>query len=466
MNVNHPSAQAPTRSNSPTLNRSDKRLHGSWLVTARIGWATITLIALLIFAFSLPAYHAQLLVICITANVVTCQTGQITQSDAVALARIGIPLETYAAYMLIITAASSLVFLTVGIIIFWRKSRDVIGLFSSLLLITFGCFGTTRQLAASLAAEYPDVMVAQVAALGALIQYPAILLFFCIFPDGRLVPRWSWLLLGPGAIIASTFALPPDASFSIGNWPPWLFSVVIVFLYGSGLVFQIYRYWRVSRPQQRQQTKWVLFAFVVFLLVTILDSLIGGLVPVLNQPDSLYHVVDATVSVMFFLLPIPLGIGTAILRYRLWDIDTIINKALLYGLLTATLLLVYLGLVFAGQALVANIFGAGNAVVLVVSTLVVAALFQPVRSRIQQVIDQRFYRSKYDAARIVANFSATLRNELDWDQLRELLLGVVQQTMQPTHLSLWICQVKQQKLREDLPALKENQTSTSHAKEK
>jgi hypothetical protein len=118
------------------------------------------------------------------------------------------------------------------------------------------------------------------------------------------------------------------------------------------------------------------------------------------------------------------------------------------------------------QALVANVFGAGNAVVLVVSTLVVAALFQPVRSRIQQGIDRRFYRSKYDATRIVANFSATLQNEVDLDQLREQLLRVVQQTMQPTHLSLWICQIKQHKLSEDLLVLKGNQTSTSYAKEK
>lgn len=443
VNTNHAFAQEPAQLSLPAVNRSDKRLSGLWLVAGRIGWITIALLNLLILAFSLPAYYTQLLVVCDALNVVTCQTGQVTQGDATALAGLGISLEAYATYMLIITGLSSLVFLTVGAVIFWRKAGDVIGLFSSLLLITFGCFGTTRQLAASLAATYPDVLVAQIVGKGALIQYPAIFLFFCIFPDGRFVPRWSWLLLGPGAFIASTFALPPDASFSIGNWPDWLFSVVIVFLYGSGLVFQIYRYWRVSRPQQRQQTKWVLFAFVVFLLVTILDSLIGGLVPALNQPDSLYHVVDATVNVVFFLLPIPLGIGTALLRYRLWDIDNIINKALVYTLLTVILLLIYLALVLAGQALATKLLRTGDTLVLVVSTLVVAALFQPVRQRVQRMIDRRFYRSKYNASRIIANFNATLQNEVNINQLREHLLEVVQQTMQPAHLSLWIFQVEQ-----------------------
>ena len=138
------------------------------------------------------------------------------------------------------------------------------------------------------------------------------------------------------------------------------------------------------------------------------------------------------------LLLIPLSIGFSILRYRLYDIDVLINRTLVYGSLTALLALLYFVLIFALQSLFQGLFYQINAVAIVVSTLVIAALFQPLRHRIQAIIDRRFYRRKYDAAKTVAAFSATLRNEVDLNQLREHLLTVVQETMQPSHVSLWL----------------------------
>jgi hypothetical protein len=137
---------------------------------------------------------------------------------------------------------------------------------------------------------------------------------------------------------------------------------------------------------------------------------------------------------------IPLSVGVAILRYRLWDIDTIINKALVYSLLTGLLGALYAGLIIGLEHLVALFGGtaAQNPVALVVSTLAIAALFTPARRRIQNFIDRRFYRRKYDAARTLAAFSATLRNEVDLEQLRAHLLAAVQETMEPAHMSLWL----------------------------
>ena len=137
-------------------------------------------------------------------------------------------------------------------------------------------------------------------------------------------------------------------------------------------------------------------------------------------------------------LVIPLSFGFAILRARLWDIDVLINRTLVYGTLTVLLALVYFGLIFVLQSLLRGIMSQNNDVVIVVSTLAIAALFQPLRQRIQQIIDRRFYRRKYNAAKIVEAFSATLRNEVDLDQLREHLITVVQDTMQPAHVSLWL----------------------------
>jgi hypothetical protein len=137
---------------------------------------------------------------------------------------------------------------------------------------------------------------------------------------------------------------------------------------------------------------------------------------------------------------IPLSVGVAILRYRLWDIDTIINKALVYGSLSVLLAALYGGLILGLESLAGQFTGqaTSNPPVLVVSTLAIAALFVPVRRRIQASIDRRFYRQKYDAQQTLDAFSATLREALDLEHLREHLLAVVQETMQPAHVSLWL----------------------------
>ena len=144
--------------------------------------------------------------------------------------------------------------------------------------------------------------------------------------------------------------------------------------------------------------------------------------------------------VQFPLICVPLGFGFAILRYRLWDIDALINKALVYGSLTVLLAGVYVGLIVGLQSLATLIRGdiANKPVALVISTLATVALAQPVRRRLQALIDRRFYRRKYDAAKTLAAFSATLHDAMDLDTLRVQVLDVVQETMQPAQVSLWL----------------------------
>jgi hypothetical protein len=177
---------------------------------------------------------------------------------------------------------------------------------------------------------------------------------------------------------------------------------------------------------------------MVFLISDLGWVLLRSIFPWLAQPGSFSNVFFGTVLWALLFNCIPLSIGIAMLRYRLWDIDILINRTLVYGSLTSLLALLYFGLIFALQSLFQGMFHQNNAVAIVVSTLVIAALFQPLRHRIQAIIDRRFYRRKYDAAKTLEAFSATLRNEVDLNQLRAELVAVVQETMQPAHVSLWL----------------------------
>jgi hypothetical protein len=221
-------------------------------------------------------------------------------------------------------------------------------------------------------------------------------------------------------------------------WPMPRILIEIVFAYTSPIAIQVYRYRRIYTPAQRQQTRWVIFGLTCFLLVFFL-SIVMSLIPIVGVGGSLLYLVHQTLLPLAFLL-IPLSVTIAILRSRLWDIDVIIRRTLVYSTLTVILALLYLGLVIGLESILRVLTGHGgdSPIIIVASTLVIAALFQPVRHRIQAIIDRRFYRRKYDAAKTLEAFSATLRNELDLNQLRQHLITVVQDTMQPSHVSLWL----------------------------
>ena len=178
-------------------------------------------------------------------------------------------------------------------------------------------------------------------------------------------------------------------------------------------------------------------------------GLIGILFPGLAAPDSTYQLINGTLPSVTYLI-FPLSVGIAILRSRLWDIDVLIRRTLVYTILTIILALIYVGLVFVFGTLLRGLFGQQqqSPLVIVASTLVIAALFQPFRLSLQRFIDRRFYRRKYDAAHTLAVFSATLRNEVDLNQLSEQLMAIVEETMQPAHVSLWLRKPKEEEIGE------------------
>ena len=217
--------------------------------------------------------------------------------------------------------------------------------------------------------------------------------------------------------------------------------LVEAFLYGVlGFVAMASLFLRFRRAEgvERQQIKWVAYAASVVVLGAICGTFLAYGLHSATGAWWTWWVGESLLAVGFVGTPIAMGI--AILRYRLYEIDTLINRTLVYGSLTATLALVYFGGVAATEAIFRALTGQEQQpqLAVVVSTLVIAALFMPLRRRIQAFIDRRFYRRKYDAAKTLEAFSAKLRDETDLDALSEDLMSVVKETMQPAHVSLWL----------------------------
>jgi hypothetical protein len=271
---------------------------------------------------------------------------------------------------------------------------------------------------------------------------------FLLFPDGRpLSHRWQPLLWVNGIVIAVSIiirALTPGPlsglegirnPLGIEGYRGSLEFVGELLFYATDVlvlvsVVSVYLRLRQASGATRQQIKWLAYA----------AALLGIVVSVSLVGDLLFGGFGwwLFLVVILVFLGLPISIGVAVLRYRLYEIDIIINRTLVYGLLTAMLVLVYVGCVVGLQYTLRAFTGEESQLAIVASTLLVAALFNPLRRRVQAFIDRRFYRRKYDAATTLQEFSSKLRDETDLNSLNVALLSVVRETMQPEHVSLWL----------------------------
>jgi hypothetical protein len=303
---------------------------------------------------------------------------------------------------------------------------------------------------------------AAIGSLGEWLWVPAVGLFgiylILLFPDGRLPSRrWRPLAWLSGAVIilvSAGFALSPGPMDGLGGVRnpfglekyPWLADATlgVVLLLPlcilASAVSLVLRFFR-SGDEEREQIKWLAFAasilglgFSSYIIPSffIVEDPTGGAGPLW------VNLLEDAVTLSF--AGVPVAVGIAILRYRLYEIDTLINRTLVYGSLTVTLALVYFSGVATTQAIFRTLADQEKQpqLAIVISTLVIAALFNPLRRRVQGFVDRRFYRSKYDAAKTLEAFSAKLRDETNLDALSEDLVGVVRETMQPAHVSLWL----------------------------
>ena len=284
-----------------------------------------------------------------------------------------------------------------------------------------------------------------------------------LFPDGRLPSRrWRPLAWLSGAVmvlasVAITLSPGPLEGhpgvrnpFGLEGHPmvaqvlPWIIALLPLCILASAASL-VWRY-RHSGGEVRQQIKWVAFA-ASFVGLAYGITLVSGvfLAPeALTTDEKALSAEEAPLwmgllqnTVLISYAGVPIAVGVAILRYRLYDIDIIINRALVYVVLTATLALVYVGSVVGLQSTLRALTGGESTLAVVASTLAIAALFNPLRRRVQAFVDRRFYRSKYDARKTLEDFSAKLREETDLEALNDDLVSVVRDTMQPEHISLW-----------------------------
>src|SRR5690242_2251112 len=402
------------------------RLSGSRLVIARVVWLVLALPAVGLFIASVPVYYTFVQKAC--TGIVTCNiAGTLNAKGLQELSSTGLSTSSYAVLLTIFFTIQAIIWCGVGFLIFWHRSDEWFALLTAFFLVMFNTTYPGFMISA-LQVTFP-ALTAPLTFLS-MLALASLALFLMLFPNGRLVPRWMWPFLLLLLFGTTTTALPPDSPFSSNNVPAWIPTLLNYITYVAILFSHIYRYRRVSTHIERQQTKWVILGIVIVMIDFIL------LTPILNFFIPSYAIQNIPSSVFIsllnypvILLSLPITIGIAALRSRLYDIDVVINRALVYGTLTLLLGLVYFGLIFGSQFLFQNMFHQTSAIALVISTLAIAALFQPLRRRIQRIIDRRFYRRKYNAARTLAQFSLTLRNEVDLSQLSERLISVVEETM-------------------------------------
>jgi serine phosphatase RsbU (regulator of sigma subunit) len=430
-------AGAPSPASAP---RTASR--GAWRIAVLGGWSLLAALSLTITAVSLsellgrPSLHILFRAGILAVDPVIASAFKIVGISDNLILNTDLSFRLMGIVMFSLTA----------LLIFFRKTDDwMTALASAMLLLTSTAwfaplvaisgdsnwswladlFGTGRPFTAGGGHSIADL---------------ALLLFLFLFPDGRFVPRWTRYLAGILTAHTILWIVLPDSFLDPKTWPESARTGQTIGFIICGVSVQLYRYFFVSRVVQRQQTKIVVAALVtgaaVPLFLFVLNPGLGAgfedLTVITPRVEAIYNAILLLILGGALLL-LPVSIAVSVLRYRLWDIDFFINRTIVYGALTGTLGLLY----FAVVAGVGAVMTGGSYLTLVAATILVALAFQPLRRRIQDLIDRQFNRSRYDAAHTLQEFASRLRQEIDLDTLAQELLAVIRETMRPTGVSLW-----------------------------
>lgn len=378
-------------------------------LTGRLSWAPraavlgVGALVVGLFGLSVPVMFDYLETVC---TVAPCQDASLTPEAAELIQAAGVSITVYATLFVAVLTVFALVHLLVAALLIWRRSTDRMALFAAVTLVTFGA-STYPSIPQVLAHAYPNMQLP--AGVLAFLGDASIMVLLYVFPDGHFVPRWTrWLVLLWTLAWAPSHFLP-GGPLDLGALPLPLRTLAFAVGPVPAIAAQIYRYRRTSSLDQRRQTKWVMYGVTVGLGAILAGSIVGVAAPSLATNPFVNLLGGALIAL--FMLGIPLSIGFAVLRYRLWDVDPLINRTLVWGGLAIVITLVYVAVVVGIGDLVGTA-GQPNLVLSLVATVVLALVFQPVRERMQQLANRLVYGQRASPYDVLANFSQRLADAL------------------------------------------------------
>ncbi|MDE3231658.1 MAG: GAF domain-containing sensor histidine kinase [Chloroflexota bacterium] len=404
------------------------RIAGATLMLARGVWLLLVVPSVALFVIGLPAYYQRLQQACVDAT--TCSLAMSLSAKGIhAFAAIGVSLSDYALFSVIFWTVIVAIWSGMGALIFWRGSDDWLALLAAFALVMFNISFPGLSITA-LALSYPALTL-PIALIGAL-GVAAMSLFFLLFPDGRLVARWTGLVIP--LIVAQTIAsvAPPTSALNSAQWPAWLDILLSLTIYGVIIFSQVYRYRRMSTAIERQQAKWVAFAIITVVVgFLLLAVLFNGVFPQASQQDTPASLFSLAYPLLLLLIPV--SVGFAILRYRLWDIDLIVRRTLVYGLLTAFVIGVYILIVGYLGALFRT---SSNLLISLVATGIVAVLFQPLRGVLQRGVTRLLYGLRDEPYIVLAGLGQRLKATLGPDDVLPAIATTVQEALKLSYAAI------------------------------
>lgn len=431
--MKHLSMQAVVSTNGSRSSPGETRLSGFRLLAARSVWVILVLFSVGWFIASALVYYLGLH---------GFQEGvyeHFTRTTAVVNGYITIMFH-YAPF----TGASAIfnialltilapLWIAVGVVIFWRRSDDWMALLVALLLVMMGTnFSPISYILTLTVGTTSPLGILDTCVQALIFGSPA--LFFALFPDGRFVPGWTrWCVLVYLACELS-WAVPSNWSFSVLHWPPLLFAIVMLVIALPLAYAQFFRYRFVSTALQRQQTKWIVFGMTFGLLADLVNLGPAFGIPLLSQSGlahDLYSMLGEATLLLFLF--VPLATGFAVLRHRLWDIDVLINRTLVYGLLTTCVIGLYVLVVaFLGSLL----SGVGNLFISLLATGLIAVLFHPLREQLQQAVNRLMFGERDDPYRVLLRLGSRLEATLTPDLVLPTVVETVAQALKLPYVAI------------------------------
>ncbi len=404
------------------LDSKDNAPAGKWLIRVRAVWFVLAGFLFLIFLRAIPATFEMLQTPCLLESRDCGSWAYPTPESIAILEQSGISLQAAALYLVGLFTSVSLVFWAVGLLIYHHRRNQWFALLVAHFMILNGAGGSSLVFTSGLIfTDLPDWIGITVGLL-TVPMYQFLSLFFLLFPNGRFYGRWSVI---PFILIClnTFFWIVPSPVLNIQYWSPIASGIWLMLVFGSHLLVQIIRYRKMYNHSERQQTKWVIYGFSVPIVTLLIAGVLVGDTPA----HEVHPVLNGTLASLVYL-PIGLSIGIGILRYRLWDIDVIINRTLVFGALTAILIAVYALVVTSLSQLLHD---EGNFVVSLLGAGIIAVLFQPLRQWLQNAINRLMFGKRDEPLAVMTELGSSLEKMLSPDAA---LLHLVETTARTLRL--------------------------------